>query len=664
MDIKLSHKLLSQFLETTASPKSIANSLSLCGPTVDRLHKTKGDSIYDIEIITNRIDSVSAFGIAREALSILPQFGYRAKLLNDPYKLTRKDLGVLPKNPPVKVVIKNKDLVPRFACIALKNVSVKPSPKSTQKILKNSGLRPLNNLVDITNELTLMYGQPVHMFDLDKIGKKTMIVRESRAGEKILTLDNKTLTLKGGDIVIEDGQGNLIDLCGIMGGYLSRIYKNTKNVLLFVQNYEPKHIRTTSLYTQQRTLASQIFEKSPDKELVLPVLVAGVELIKKRASGVISSNLIDIYPKPFKPHSVKLSLKWLNQFTGIEIKKQLVINILKDLGFIILSSTKFSLTCQVPSWRDNDIKIKEDLAEEITRIHGYFRLPSVLPTSMLKSTKQEPVLETEKTLKNKLYALGFTEIYNNSLVSKELFEKAKVNLNPSLKLQNPLSTDHEYMRRSLVPSLLQNIKDNQNHQKKPLHIYELANVYHPRGETDLPDENPTLTIATDQIGFREHKGYVESLLKDQKINNLKFKSIDKPSLIFNSPSSALIYSGKEYLGIIGSLSARVVNNFELKGQVFVSTLDVSAITRIKGSSYQASPLPKYPPVVEMITLNTNIKVGEIIEKIKKVSNLITQVDYQESYNNKHTFKLLFSHPKKSLTQKQVNQLKRRIQKSI
>ncbi|MBU1256149.1 hypothetical protein KKA49_00490, partial [Patescibacteria group bacterium] len=266
MDIKLSHQLLSKFLKTNATPKRIAHALSLCGPTVDRLHKVSADTIYDVEIITNRIDSISAFGIARESVSILPQFGYRAKLLDNPYDLTKKDLGKLSKNSPIKLIIKNKDLVPRFTCIALKNITVKPSPKSLQKILTNSGLRPLNNIIDISNELTLKYGQPVHVFDLDKIKGKTMIVRESRPGEKILTLDNKTHILKGGDIVIEDGQGNLIDLCGIMGGGLSHIDKNTKNVLLFVQIYEPKRIRKTSLYTQQRTLASQIFEKSPDPE--------------------------------------------------------------------------------------------------------------------------------------------------------------------------------------------------------------------------------------------------------------------------------------------------------------------------------------------------------------------------------------------------------------
>jgi phenylalanyl-tRNA synthetase beta chain len=660
MDIKLSHQLLTQFLKTNATPKKIAHCLSLCGPTVDRLHQTSGDTIYDVEIITNRIDSISAFGIAREALSILPQFGYRAKLLSNPYKLTKKELGTLPKNPPIKVVIKNKSLAPRFTCIALKNVSVKPSPKNLQKILTNSGLRPLNNIIDITNELTLKYGQPVHAFDLDKIKGNTMIVRESLKGEKILTLDKKTHTLKGGDIVIQDGQGDLIDLCGIMGGGLSHIDKNTKNVLLFVQAYEPKRIRRTSLYTQQRTLASQIFEKSPDPEIVLPVLIAGTKLIQLRAGGAISSNLLDLYSQPFKPHSVKLNLNWLNKFAGIAIKVQVVANILTDLGFKVTLSGKNILICQVPSWRSQDITIKEDLAEEIIRIHGYFRLPSVLPQGLLEDTSPDKFLQTERIIKHKLSSLGFTEIYNSSLVSEDLFSKAKMDIEPSLKLQNPLSNEHEYLRRSLIPNLLQNIKENQNHQEQPLYLFELANIYLPRGKNDLPEEKPILTLVTDKIDFRHHKGLVESLLDNLKIRKLKFSPLDHESLTWDINSTAHIYSGKNYLGLLGKPSSQVLDNFGLTKDVFVTNLDVSTISNLCSSIHHGKPLPKYPSVIEDITVQSNKKIGELIKKIKSTSNLITSVIYQESYNNKHTFKLYFNHPSKNLTQKQVNQLKTKI----
>ena len=379
MDIKLPHSLLKEFLDTSARPEQIAKSLSLCGPTVDRITSYKNDYLYHIEVITNRIDSASAFGIAREAAAILPQFKYKAKIKNDPYQLNLKQLGDLPKNSPLNLQILDNSLIPRFTAIALTNTQVKPSPKPVQDWLNLSGLRPLNNVIDITNELTLKYGQPVHAFDLDKIANQQLILRESKKGESITTLDGRVHHLQGGDIVIQDGSGRLIDLCGIMGGQSSAIDSNTKNVLLFVQTYEPKHIRKTSLYTQERTLAAQIFEKRPDPELVLPTLIAGVKLLEQRANAIISSNLIDLYPDPAKNKTINLDLNWLNQFAGISLKPTQVSSILKKLGFTSKSITSQVLRVTVPSWRHHDINLTQDLAEEIIRIHGYFLLTSNLP---------------------------------------------------------------------------------------------------------------------------------------------------------------------------------------------------------------------------------------------------------------------------------------------
>jgi len=223
MDIKLPHSLLKEFLDTSAKPEQIAKSLSLCGPTVDRITSYKNDYLYHIEVITNRIDSASAFGIAREAAAILPQFKHKAKIKNDPYQLNLKQLGDLPKNSPLNIQILDNSLIPRFTAIALTNTQVKPSPKPVQDWLNLSGLRPLNNVIDITNELTLKYGQPVHAFDLDKIANQQIIMRESKKGESITTLDGRVHHLQGGDIVIQDGSGRLIDLCGIMGGQSSAI---------------------------------------------------------------------------------------------------------------------------------------------------------------------------------------------------------------------------------------------------------------------------------------------------------------------------------------------------------------------------------------------------------------------------------------------------------
>ena len=654
MDIKLSHSLLSEYLSTKTSPKEIANCLSLCGPTVDKLH----DSVYDIEIITNRIDSVSALGVAREAAAILPQFKHPAKLKNDSYKLKLSSLGKLPSSPPLKLVVKDKGILTRFACIALKNVTIKPSDTKTQNLLKNHGLRPLNNVVDISNEITLRLGQPVHVFDLDKIKGKKMTVRYSRSGEKITTLDGKTHLLKGKDIIIEDGEGRLIDLAGIMGGSLSEVDSKTKNVLYCIQVYQPQAIRRTSLYLQQRTLASQIFEKIPDPDIVIPALIEGTQMLQKRAGGVISSNLLDYYPKPLKKKIVTIDLNWLNRFVGIIIPPKQVISILKTLGFIVKRKSS-SLTCQVPSWRHQDISIKQDLAEEIARVYGYFRLPSNLPTTQLKSFTQEPLLYWETQTKKILSLSSFTEIYNSSLVSEKLFSQVGLEIKPSLKIKNPLTQDQAYLRRSLIPQILDNLSHNQPRIKQPLRIFELSNIYLPQNK-NLPEEHSILVYATDNDDYRHHKGYFEHLAKKLHLKNLNYQTQHHSSPLWNQSQTVEIYSGKTFLGLIGKIKSQVCHQLKLKGNIYLTNLDFQVISELASNQHNVKSLIQHAPIIEDINFSSTTPVNNLIKKIKDFSPQIQQVTYIDSYKDKHTFRVIFNDPKKSLTQKQVNSIKEKL----
>lgn len=658
MDIKLSHTLLSDYLTTKTSPKEIARCLSLCGPTVDHLHQNKKDTTYDIEIINNRIDSASAIGIAREAVAILPQFKHSAKLKNNPYNLKLSSLGKLPSSAPVKLVVKNKGILTRFACIALKNVTIKPSDTKTQNLLKSSGLRPLNNVIDISNEITLRLGQPVHVFDLDKIKGKKMVVRYSRSGEKITTLDGKTHLLKGKDIVIEDGEGNLIDLCGIMGGSLSEVDSKTKNVLYCVQVYQPQAIRRTSIYLQQRTLASQIFEKNPDPNMALPALIKGTQMLQKRTGATISSNLLDYYPKPLKKKTVTVDLNWLNRFVGIIIPRRQIISILKALGFTVKQKSS-SLVCQIPSWRHQDINLKQDLAEEVARIYGYFRLPSNLPPTQLKSFTQEPLLYWETQAKKILSLSGFTEIYNSSLVSSNLFSQVNLDIKPSLRLKNPLTQDQAYLRRSLIPQILENLSHNQPRVKQSLRIFELSNIYLPQ-DKDLPEERSVLVYATDQDDYRHHKGYFEHLAKKLHLKNLSYKTPDHPSSLWNQSQTVEVYSGKTFLGLIGKIQPEVCHQLKLKGNIYLTNLNFQTISQLSTNLHKVKSLIQHAPIIEDINIQSSLPVNTLLKKIKKFSPQIQQLTYLDSYQNKHTFRVIFNDRKKSLTQKEVNSLKKKL----
>lgn len=486
MNITIAHSWLKEFLHTDATPPKIAECLSLCGPSVEKLTKTKDDYLYEIEVTTNRVDCLSVMGIAREASAILPQFGFSARLRHDIYQ-SPEPTGLIPvgKSFPLKVTVDPK-LCFRFTAVVIKNVMVKASPKNIQNRLESSGIRSLNNVIDISNYLMRAYGQPVHVFDLDKI-KSRMILRSSKPKETITTLDGKTHLLPGNDIVIADAHNKLIDLCGIMGGLNSSVDSQTKNVLLFVQTYNPINIRQTSMSLAHRTEAAVIFEKSPDPELVMPVLLQGIQMFKKLTSGEQESKIIDLYPHPYKPKVIKVPLQLIKDRLGIDINQPEVDKILKSLGFI---------NNKVPSWRAKDITIPEDIVEEVARIYGYHRLPSQIMATTIPTNYPDENFHLEHQIKLWLVGLGLNEIYTNSLVSQ--------NRPGQLKIKNALSADWQYLRNTLIPSHSQNFP-----------AFEIANIYLPAQAglprpDKLPEERLQLIISGIS-NFPRLKGIIDVL---------------------------------------------------------------------------------------------------------------------------------------------------------
>src|SRR3990167_7297737 len=289
MNIKITYNWLLEYLDTDASPYELQKYLSLCGPSVEQVNKIGDDYVLDIEITSNRVDMASVFGIALEASAILPQFGKKAKLKTNPLKEYTFNSANLEgsDNKKLDIKIQNPKLISRFTAIVLSNIDIKPAPDIIKKRLQMIDIKSINNIIDISNYLMVALGQPTHMFDFDQVAGGTMILRESKKGEKLVTLDDKEVALPGGDIVIEDGSGRLIDLCGIMGGKNSSITDKTKNIVFFVQTYDKKKIRKTSMTTGTRTVAATYFEKGLDPSRVENTLEIGIELLKKYCGGKI-----------------------------------------------------------------------------------------------------------------------------------------------------------------------------------------------------------------------------------------------------------------------------------------------------------------------------------------------------------------------------------------
>ncbi len=532
MNILIPDSWLREFIKTDATPETIAEKLSLCSLSVEKLHQRGGETIYEIEITPNRYDTLSVLGIAREVAAVLPRFGLKAELIPLNTFETLYTLDTQPLN----ITITDPELCPRFTALVLDNVEIKGSPKIIQDRLEMSGVRALNNVVDVSNYLMLELGQPMHIFDFDKLDnapaptvetghapslQKELILRESKKGEKLTTLDGVSRTMPKGAIVIESG-GQLIDLCGIMGGENSAVDENTQRILLFIQIYDPVRIRKTSQELALRTEASTRFEKGIDPAGILPAMNRAVEMLQENAGARIASQLIDIKNEAWQPHEVELEIPEVERLLGVRLEREEIIEILKSLGFEITVRNSGlqipSIVAKVPSWRDKDIAIPADLVEEVARLHGYHNLPNLMPEGAIPTTPREKKFYWEDKAKDFLKHQGFYEVYNYSFVSKRLLKRLLPNLNfnssvhgrePNcinyntylpkgvLKVKNPLNLELEYLRPSLLPSLLQNLEENKGQalpsKAWPLKIFELERVYLPLKNQDLPQENFRLT---------------------------------------------------------------------------------------------------------------------------------------------------------------------------
>ena len=543
MNIKISDNWLRDYLKTNIKPKEIGKLLSYCGASVEYVNKVGKDFVYDIEITSNRPDMMSVVGIAREAAAILKSFNKKAEFLQPKFyskKTLKNELSL-------KVEIKDKNIYQRFSAIILDNIKVSVSPKWLKERLEISGIRSLNNVVDISNYIMLETGQPIHIFDYDKIKNQKMILRKAKKGESVITIDKINRILSEGVIIIEDDE-KIIDLCGIMGGANSAVSLETKRVIVFVQTYNPLLIRKACQTLGFWTEAAVRFEKNIDIEGVVMALWRVVELLEKMAFGKIKSKLIDIKNVKYKQKKIGVSFSKIDQVIGIKIAPQKIASILNSLGFKIkIEKTKIEV--DVPSWRANDINLAEDLIEEIARIYGYHNLPSILPQNKILEQESDQKFFWEKKVKTLLKYLGFSEIYNYSFISAKDLESFNLNKDDCIKIINPLTQEWEYMRPSLVPSTLKTIADNENNFSK-MKIFELSNIYQKKGNnllstrvfakqnrsvkksfSSLPDELLMLIGAlvdkNDKNLFFQAKGVLESLFEELGIFNFEFRAEEK-----------------------------------------------------------------------------------------------------------------------------------------
>lgn len=669
MNIKITYSWLLEYLDTDATPADLQKYLSLSGPSIERVDKVDSaadgltDYVFDIEITTNRIDMASVFGIAQEAQAIMPQYGFKAKLRINP--LTKYTFATMQTNSTqtkrLDIAIQNPDLCPRFTALIFSGVKTKPALDIVRSRLEMIGIKSINNVIDISNYLMVAIGQPTHMFDYDKISGGKMIVRESKKGEKLITLDGKELILPGGDIVIEDGSGHLIDLCGIMGGLNSSITADTKTVVFFVQTYDKRRLRKTSMLTGQRTMAVTYFEKGLDPERVENTIAYGTELLSEMTGGTVDSPLYDIYPNPRKEKVVHTYLSDIHRVMGIPIEEKKVITILENLGFKVMRTEDpelaypdgVRLDVAVPTFRTDDVSIKEDITEEVARVYGYGNLPSnIAPMVYVKQPRDiERLFTLQYKTKSLFKYLGLNEVLNYSMISENLIVNLGLLQQNHLKLANTISKEIEYLRLSLLPSLALNMKENQG-KRDSLKFFEIAKVY-PKREGDLPDEQYKLGLAV-STDFYDLKGIIETMFSHYHIHNYAFKASSEKLFAPQVQAEIVDTNTNKRIGIIGKLNRTWKEGMEMDIDSYLAELDFAFIT----DNYRAVEPYKEPLQYSVIKLDVNIPVkdhtfADIVAQAQKASDLLINTEYISTYKDTYTIRFYFSSPERNITDEEA-----------
>src|SRR5260221_5294003 len=414
-----------------------------------------------------------------------------------------------------------------------------------------------------------------------------------------------------------------------MGGANSAIDNNTKNVLLFVQNYNPVNIRKTSMNLAVRTEAAHLFEKGICPELAGLGMRRGIDLFVELTHGIPEKEILDIYPKPRKKKKIKIDYEFINKKIGIEISKKEVDQILVSLGFV---------NGFVPSWRNKDIEIAEDITEEVARIYGYHNIPSTLMAGKIPSEPINKQFAFELRLKQNLKGFGGTEVYTLSLVSKSETSEN------SLRVKNPLGEDSAYLRTTLKPSLVKALEENIG-EKETFHLFEMANVYLPK-KGDLPEERMTLAGIFFMENYRKAKGIIEAVLDGI---NIEYTGEEQ--------DNALVYkSGKTELGKV-----------EVTNENYIYyEFEVAKLFKLSRENKKYIPIPKFPPQIEDLTfvLGERTKVGEIIASILNLKLMVTRIELVDIFNDAYTFRLWYQNESKTLNDKEVESIRNRIVKEV
>jgi phenylalanyl-tRNA synthetase beta chain len=660
-----------------------------------------GDTIFDLEVTPNRPDCLCVIGIAREVAALTEQ---EVRLPKSDYEEEEQSIDAL-----VSVNIAAPDLCPRYCASLITGVTISSSPVWLQQRLKSYGMRPINNVVDITNYVMLENGQPLHAFDYHKLKGQKIIVRRAEKGEVMTTLDEVERTLDEDVLVIADGE-KPVAIAGIMGGLESEVTDETTAILLESANFARATIRRGARRFQLNSEASLRFEKGLSRELPLVALKRATRLFQELANGKVAKGVVDVYPGKVKPKGILVSTEGVKRLAGLEVGIDEIVRVLTSLGFecsqnVIASEAKQSpqISVTTPYWR-SDISCAADLVEEVVRIIGYDKIPTTMLSSTLPEQEPSPRFELRERIRKIMVGLGFQEVLTYSLTSLEKLRKLSLELGSEpLKVANPMTKEQEYLRPNLRAGLLATLAHNQKVDEGGIKVFEIGKVFlpqhpsviaspsspslrgaqaakqSPRAENELPWEREILCALLSgtksdlswrgekgELDFFDAKGVAENLLRGLRIT-AEFKPGSDQNL---SPAeSAEIITDGDRIGVLGVLHPRVAQAFELSGTVCLIEIDLERLLTRPIGEKRYTPIYRFPAVSRDIALVMDEHTSyRQVESIIRNFPLVTEVTLFDLYTGEQipqgkksfAIRIVYQSPEHTLTDEEVNQVQQKM----
>ena len=550
------------------------------------------DHVVEFEITPNRPDCLSVIGLAREAAVT---YG-KTMAQHEP---VIKGGGVGNLTELLDVETPATDLCPRYTARMVRNVKIGPSPKWMRDRLRASGVRPINNIVDITNYVMLEYGQPMHAFDYRYVNGGKIVVRRAEDGETLTTLDGNVRQLNSSMLVIAD-EHRAVGLAGIMGGENSEIVEDTVDVVFESANFNGTSIRRTALALGMRTEASAKFEKGLDILNTLPAVNRACELVEMLGAGEVLDGTIDILNFVPQPKQLKLRADKINALLGTDIDAAEMCRILQELGFGVDGDI-----ITVPSWR-GDVEHYSDLAEEVARFYGYNQIPTTAMTGVTTRGGYSPEQMLERSLGTVCRSLGYDEIITYSFISPTYYDKIRLPedspLRKSMKIMNPLGEDTSIMRTTVMPSMLEILTRNYNYRNKEAHLYELGRTYFER-EDGMADEPKHLSLGVygPEESFFTLKGAVETILDSIRAEDVTYVA-EKSDPSYHPGRCAKVYVNGQEVGTLGQIHPLVAANYGVDAELYYADLKFDALFACRGADPEYQPLPKFPAVTRDIAV--------------------------------------------------------------